>query len=181
VSEWRSYETVYKGPTDRRLQHILAIVTNDEELTHYVSKTVDVLRARDVQVDVVVAVGESTASGVEQLGLTSLDLPADGDLRDAFVERIRGVRPDVVVGPDPTPVLRRHPDSRAVAQAVLDAAWPYAGADRDERLGQPHAVKEAWLYGGPSPDLFLRIDEQTEEKFAQVDLRERHREPKEPS
>jgi LmbE family N-acetylglucosaminyl deacetylase len=100
----------------------------------------------------------------------------------------------VVVTVDPTPVLRQHPDHRAVARASMDAAWPYAGADGAyPEHGAPAHPKEAWVYAGPAPDMFVRFEgavqsrlaelngshAPTEEKFAQIDLRDRSSEGKE--
>jgi LmbE family N-acetylglucosaminyl deacetylase len=153
------YDTLFKGPADRRLRRVLVIATTARELTRHCDGTLAVLRERGVHVGLLVVTGPDST-----LGFTPLALPAEAELRDALVERIRAERPDVVVAPDPTPMLRQHPDQRRVARCALDAAWPYAGA------GGP---KEAWVYGGPAPDLFVDRADGGEERFAQVDFRER--------
>jgi LmbE family N-acetylglucosaminyl deacetylase len=145
------HDTLFKGPGDRRLRRVLAIATTAEELARHCSATLDALGER---AQTLVVVGGD-------LGYEPLALPGEDELRDVLVARIRAVSPDVVIAPDPTPMLRRHPDTRRVARAALDAAWPYSGV-----------VKEAWVYGGPAPDLFVDGPD-GEERFAQVDLRER--------
>jgi LmbE family N-acetylglucosaminyl deacetylase len=143
------YETLFKGPGDRRLRRVLVIATSTEELRRHCAATLEALGDR------------ATVIVVRDLGYPPLGLPAEDELRAMLVERIREAHPDVVISPDPTPMLRRHPDTRRVAQAALDAAWPYSGV-----------VKEAWVYGGPAPDLFVD-GPGGEERFAQVDFRER--------
>jgi LmbE family N-acetylglucosaminyl deacetylase len=143
------YETLFKGPGDRRLRRVLVIATTAEELAHHCEATLAVLGER------------ASVLIVRELGYAPLALPGVDELRDLLVERIRAADPDVVISPDPTPMLRQHPDTRRVARAALDAAWPYSGV-----------VKEAWVYGGPAPDLFVD-GPAGEERFAQVDFRER--------
>lgn len=125
-------------------------------------------------------------SGVELLGLPSLQLESRAvSLRELLAERIRVTRPNVVIGVDPTPRLLQHPDHRVVARSTLDAAWPYAA--NDPATADPYQPSEAWLYSGPAPDLFVRIDadlraelsmitgaeHSPEETFTQIDLRSR--------
>ena len=38
---------------------------------------------------------------------------------------------------------------------------------------RPGGPKEAWVYGGPAPDLFVDTPDGGEERFAQVDFRDR--------
>jgi LmbE family N-acetylglucosaminyl deacetylase len=148
------YDTLFKGPGDKRLRRVLVIATTAGELARHCSGTLSVLRERGVHVAVV----DVTS------GFGPLALPGEDELRGLLVERIRAERPDVVVAPDPTPMLRQHPDQRRVARCALDAAWPYAGSA---------GPKEAWVYGGPAPDLFVDAPDGHEERFAQVDFRER--------
>jgi LmbE family N-acetylglucosaminyl deacetylase len=151
VPEPHHYDTLFKGPGDRRLRRVLAIATTTAELDRHCSATLAVLGERAATL-VVVGTG---------LGYRPLALPGEDELRELLVERIQAAQPDVVICPDPTPMLRQHPDVRRVARCALDAAWPYSGV-----------VKEAWVYGGPAPDLFVD-GECGEERFAQVDFRER--------
>lgn len=146
------YDTLFKGPGDRRLRRVLAIATTADELTRHCTATLAALGERAATL--VVVGGE--------LGYEPLALPGEDELRDLLVVRIRAARPDVVISPDPTPMLRQHPDVRRVARCALDAAWPYSGVP-----------KEAWVYGGPAPDLFVDVPGGGEERFAQVDFRDR--------
>jgi hypothetical protein len=202
-SDWQSYETLYKGATDRRLRHVLVVATDAEELTQYCTGTLEVLAACAVRADLVVIVGQAAemdvdtppAASLEQLGHTSLELPPEADLRRELVARIRSLRPDVVITADPRPRLRQHPDQRATGRAALDAAWPYAASTSPAAgSGVPHQVNEAWLYATHAPDLFVRVgvavdegrvadagEPHREEPFAQVDLRNRSINPKEPA
>jgi LmbE family N-acetylglucosaminyl deacetylase len=143
------YETLFKGPGDRRLRRVLAIATTAAELRRHCAVTLAQLGER---ADTLI---------VADLGYAPLALPGEDELRDILVARMRDARPDVVISPDPTPMLRQDPDTRRVARAALDAAWPYSGV-----------VKEAWVYGGPAPDLFVD-GPWGEERFAQVDFRDR--------
>jgi hypothetical protein len=177
---WTGYETLYQGPSDARLARLLVVAVDEEGLARHCARTVALLTGRDVRVDAVLVVGEGGpvvgrlgCSDLTLLGHEPLELPGPDELRAELVREIRRHRPEVVISVDPTPMLRRHPDERRVARAALDAAWPYAGAAAVHAgCGEPHQPKEAWLYGGPAPDLFVRLAE-GEERFAQVDLRDR--------
>jgi hypothetical protein len=138
-----TYDTLFKGPGDRRLRRVLVIATTEGELARYCAGTLTVLRERGVHV------------GVLALAHAPLALPGEDQLRGHFVDRIVAERPDVVIAPDPTPMLRQHPDQRRVARCAVDAAWPYAGAA---------GPKEAWVYGGPAPDLFVDLPDGGEER-----------------
>jgi LmbE family N-acetylglucosaminyl deacetylase len=199
----QGYETVFNGAGDRRLRHALLILAHAADLLRYCAGTTLALTGRGARVDLLVvadavaplplaadclvaAVGVNCATFLRH---RSLELPDDADLRSELVRHIRRLRPQLVVAPDPTPMLRMHPDHRAVARAALDAAWPYAGAaDVVAEPDAAHQPLEAWLYGGPAPDLFVSVDEAlrtklaeiaggspavTEERFAQVDFRPR--------
>ena len=193
---WQSYETLFKGVGDRRLRHVLVIAAHLEDLLRYCAGTVLVLTRRNVRVDLLVVAGDEP--GAHELGVSdarglahrALALPDEDTLRGELVRHIRLVQPEVVVTVDPTPVLRQHPDHRRVARAALDAAWPYAGAAQAHPdAGPAHQPKEAWLYSGPEPDLFVPLDDELretlaglgrpdwqdtpEERFVQVDFRPR--------
>ena len=89
------------------------------------------------------------------------------ELRGELVREIRASRPDLLLTFDPTPGYRFHPDHRVVGRVALDAAWPSA---RDPlsypNLGPPHETKEAWCFGGGSPDLVVDVRPQLEGKIA---------------
>ncbi len=189
------YETLYNGAGDRRLRHVLIIVADLVDVQRFCAGTARLLLERGVEVRLLaVSPGEASIEArmraiVDGLGFADtvllghrpLELPAPEELRSTFVRHIRVLRPELVITVDPTPMLRQHPDYRRVARAALDAAWPYAGAATAyPEHGAAHEPKEAWLYAGPAPDIFVTVGEDTgdpgsyEERFAQVDLRDRH-------
>lgn len=116
------------------------------------------------------------------LGLASveiLDFP-DGDLRNTaelrlcLVERIRRIRPDTVVGHDPTAVFFgdryvNHPDHRELGWASLDAVTPGAGGARYyPGAGAPHTVAQMLLSGTLEPDLVVDIGGSLDAKIRAV-------------
>jgi LmbE family N-acetylglucosaminyl deacetylase len=105
------------------------------------------------------------------LGVTqvhSLEVP-DGDvtnseeLRSTLVGLIRGVRPEVVLGPDPTAtyfggVYVNHRDHRETGWALLDAAAPAAAMPLyfpDQ--GPAHQVSWLLLSGTHEPDVAIDV------------------------
>jgi LmbE family N-acetylglucosaminyl deacetylase len=88
------------------------------------------------------------------------------ELREAIVREIRRVRPQIILTHDPTVVYTaghiNHPDHRAVGTATLDSVYPTA-RDRlnflhHERDGlRPHKVKEVYLWGSASPNVWIDI------------------------
>lgn len=89
------------------------------------------------------------------------------ELRRAITACIRRYKPDVVICQLPQRDLNgmmfvQHPDHLATGEATLAAIYPSA-RDRmtfPELLSQglePHAVREVWIVGTPSPDHFVDI------------------------
>lgn len=115
---------------------------------------------------------EEVRAAAEVLGLAGYELLGfpDGEidntlaLREVLVARIRALRPDVVVGPDPTAVFFgdsyvNHHDHREVGWAVLDACAPAAASPLyfpDQ--GAPHQVGEVWLSGTLEPDVWVDVE-----------------------
>jgi LmbE family N-acetylglucosaminyl deacetylase len=97
------------------------------------------------------------------MGFADGELGDDPALRGRLVELVRSVRPEVVVGPDPTAVFFgatyvNHRDHRAVGWAVLDAVAPAAANPHYfPTHGPPHAVGELWLSGTLQPDTWVDI------------------------
>jgi len=104
--------------------------------------------------------------GVNQVH--SLEVP-DGDvtnsdeLRSTLVGLIRGVRPDVVLGPDPTAtffggVYVNHRDHRETGWALLDAAAPAAAMPLYyPSQGPAHQVSWLLLSGTHEPDVAIDV------------------------
>lgn len=97
------------------------------------------------------------------LGHPDGELDARLALRAEVVALVRAIRPDVVVGPDPTAVFFgssyvNHCDHRAVGWVVLDAVAPAAANPHyfPER-GPAHSVHALWLSGTLQPDVWVDI------------------------
>jgi LmbE family N-acetylglucosaminyl deacetylase len=95
----------------------------------------------------------------------------DGGLEDTIlfrgqiVREIRRHRPEVVICIDPyRSVSHTHRDHRMSGQVALDAAFSYAWSHLHfpEQITQeglePHQVKEAYLWGSETPDVFVDIE-----------------------
>lgn len=108
------------------------------------------------------------------LGFVDGELQVTMDLRRAVTREVRRVRPDVLVGPDPSRLWARgeyinHPDHRAAGEAVLCAVNPDAPTRPqfpellDEGL-EPFEVPALWL-GAEEADTFIDISETLEIKL----------------
>ena len=101
------------------------------------------------------------------LGYTDGTLEPTLGLRRDLTRVIRRFRPDIVVTGDPTVryyghEYLNHADHRAVASAALDAVFPSAEtrAIFPELLAEglePHKVKQVFISGSLSPDVFVDI------------------------
>ena len=101
----------------------------------------------------------------------------DGELEDStlfrsqVVREIRRHKPDIIFGIDPyRSVSHTHRDHRKSGQMALDAAYSYAWSYlhfpeqiTDEGL-EPHKVREAYLWGSETPDVFVDISDYMEMK-----------------
>ena len=110
------------------------------------------------------------ASGVFGAKETVFLAHRDGELensrlfRSQVVREIRRHRPDVVFGIDPyRSVSHTHRDHRMSGQVAIDASYSYAWSylhfpeQITEEGLRPHRVKEAYLWGSESPDVFVDI------------------------
>ncbi len=123
-----------------------------------------------------------TAAAAELLGFAGhfhLDyadgeLPDDLDLRAAIVRRVRELRPEVVLCPDPTAVFFgdayfNHRDHRVTGWAALDAVAPAAGnphyfADQVAEGLAVHRVRTLYLSGTLEPNCWVDISDVLERK-----------------
>lgn len=95
------------------------------------------------------------------------------EFREEIVRLIKRHRPDVVLTVDPLRRPFQHRDHRITGQVVLDAVFPAA---RDhlyypEHKAQgllPHKVREVYLWGSDSPDLFIDISDDFPNKVSAV-------------
>jgi LmbE family N-acetylglucosaminyl deacetylase len=114
-------------------------------------------------VEVERAIGALGLAGHELLGWADGEVDNDAVLRRALVSRVRALRPDVVVCPDPTAVFFgssyvNHRDHRMVGWATLDAVVHEARSPHYfPDAGAPWAVSEVWLSGSLEPDTWVDI------------------------
>jgi LmbE family N-acetylglucosaminyl deacetylase len=124
---------------------------------------------------------EVSASGKELgvfahhwLGFADGEVEDSPELRRLLVGLVRGLRPDAVIGPDPTAVFFgsgyvNHHDHRAVGWAVLDAVAPAAGSPHYfPEAGPPFQVPLLYLSGTLEPDAWVDISSSIEAKVAAV-------------
>lgn len=123
------------------------------------------------------------AESAEAVGLASLRVlgASDGELderpgfRGELVELIRSVRPDVVLGHDPTAVFFgqdyfNHRDHRVAGWTLLDALSPSAVLPHYyPEAGPPHQVATAYLSATLEPDVWVDISEVVDRKVAAVE------------
>ncbi|MCU4183705.1 PIG-L family deacetylase [Acidiferrimicrobium sp. IK] len=108
------------------------------------------------------------------LGFLDGELDDGPELRGRLVELVRRVRPDLVVGPDPTAVFFgasyvNHRDHRAVGWALLDAVAPAAANPHYfPGSGPAHAVTSLWLSGTLHPDVWVDISATVDRKAEAV-------------
>ena len=98
------------------------------------------------------------------------------DLRRAVTRQVRRIRPDVLVGQDPSRLWNRsrnyvnHPDHKAVGEVVLNAIMPDAPtrvqfAELEGEGLEPFEVPALWL-GAEDADTYVDITETLELKLA---------------
>ncbi len=125
---------------------------------------------------------EELAAAAEVVGLASHqslemqdgELHNTAELRSELVAWIRRLRPEVVLGHDPTAVFFaqhyfNHHDHRELGWALLDALSPAAALPHyfPER-GPAHQVQVAYLSGTLDPDVFVDVSETIDVKVAAV-------------
>ena len=102
-------------------------------------------------------------AGHEMLDRPDGELDDEAELRGQLVALVRGLRPDIVLCPDPEVLIVggayvNHRDHRVVGSVALDAVAPAARMPLYfPEAGPPHAVREVWLSGSLDPDLHVDI------------------------
>ncbi len=108
------------------------------------------------------------------LGYRDGEMEVDASLRGRLVEQIRQVRPDVVVGPDPTAVFFgsqyiNHRDHRVVGWATIDAVAPAAANPHYfAHLGPAHRPRVLYLSGTLEPNVWVDISDSLDAKAAAI-------------
>jgi len=115
---------------------------------------------------------------IDFLGHPDGALENDGALRAELIARIRAVRPEVVIAPDPTAVFFgdsyvNHHDHRALGWAVLDVAGSMAGgALYEPDAGAPHQVATLLLAGTLEPDTWVDVEGALDAKLTALQCHE---------
>ncbi|MGH2927397.1 MAG: PIG-L deacetylase family protein, partial [Solirubrobacteraceae bacterium] len=109
------------------------------------------------------------------MGATDGELDRRSTLVGELVALVRSLRPEIVLGHDPTAVFFgqdyfNHRDHRAAGWALLDALSPSAARPHYfPRAGPPHQVSATYLSGTLEPDVWVDISETVEVKAAAVE------------
>lgn len=102
-------------------------------------------------------------ASVENLDIADGEVESAHSLRATLVARIRELRPEIVIGHDPTAIFFgqdyfNHVDHRAAGWALLDAVAPATSLPHYfPDAGAPHQVSEVLLSGTLEPDVFVDI------------------------
>ncbi len=111
----------------------------------------------------------------QNLGMTDGELVNCHELRAVLVGWIRRLRPEAVLGHDPTAVFFgqhyfNHHDHRELGWALLDALSPGAALPHyHPERGPAHQVQVAYLSGTLEPDVFVDVTETIDAKVAAVE------------
>lgn len=133
----------------------------------------DLARARAVEMAAAAAVVGVRTHRV--LGAADGDLDEREGLREELVGLVRALRPDAVLGHDPTAVFFgqeyfNHRDHRVAGWALLDALSPSAALPHYyPEAGPPHQVGTVYLSGTLEPDVWVDISSTVETKAAAVE------------
>jgi LmbE family N-acetylglucosaminyl deacetylase len=111
----------------------------------------------------------------QNLGMSDGELVNCDELRAVLVGWIRRLRPEAVLGHDPTAVFFgqhyfNHHDHRELGWALLDALSPAAALPHyHPERGPAHQVQVAYLSGTLEPDVFVDVSETIDAKVAAVE------------
>lgn len=109
------------------------------------------------------------------LGWADGELGDGSDLRGELVGIVRSLRPEVVLGHDPTAVFFgqdyfNHRDHRAAGWALLDALAPAAALPHYfPGTGPPHQASVAYFSGTLEPDVWIDVSATVDLKVAAVE------------
>ncbi len=149
--------------------HVL-ILTRGEKGSHDPDVDRDELAARR-RAEIAAAGKVLGVAGQEQLGIDDGELVNSPGVREQIVAAVRGVRPDVVVCPDPTAVVFgdtyfNHSDHRVAGWATLDAVSPAAGNPHYfPSAGPAHPVGVVLLSGTLEPNVWVDVTTSLEAKI----------------
>ncbi len=133
----------------------------------------ELARRRAAELDA--AAGKIGLASHRVLGAPDGELDRRPTLLGELVAVVRSLRPEVVLGHDPTAVFFgqeyfNHRDHRAAGWALLDALSPSAALPLYfPDAGPPHQVSTTYLSGTLEPDVWVDVSETIETKAAAVE------------
>lgn len=92
------------------------------------------------------------------------ELPYGAEVRRRILGVIRGVKPDVVMAPDPWLMYEAHPDHRHGGLLTLEAVM-FSPLPLFDRGSQPHSVRTVVLYYTAKPNYLHPVDRTFERKL----------------
>jgi LmbE family N-acetylglucosaminyl deacetylase len=150
--------------------HVVVCTRGDKGSSDPGTDPDDLARVRAAEAEAAAAV--MGLAGHEILGYPDGEIDNTVELRHQLVERIRRLRPEVVVGPDPTAVFFgdsyvNHHDHREVGWALLDACVPMSGSPLYfPDAGAAYVVSSVLLSGTLVADTWVDIADQIDAKVA---------------
>lgn len=157
---------------------VLCVVTNGSHGSNDPSvKREDLIAAREQEQQAAAKI--TGVKDIVFLGYEDCHVADSHDLRRDMIREMRRLKPDVVIGPDPTTFFFaqryiNHPDHRYVGQALCAALSPgvttvpiYRSELYDKGF-EPHEVKAALFAMSPDPDLYIDITDSIEKKIEAI-------------
>ncbi len=151
----------------------LIIVCDGAKGSHDPSTSIETLREQRAH-ELATAANLLSVSSVNCLQYRDGEFSNDASLRATLVREIRRLRPDVVLGPDPTAtffdgVYVNHRDHREAGWALLDAVAPASAMPLYfPDAGAPHVVRHLLLSGTHDPDVVVDMGSCVEDKVNAV-------------
>jgi LmbE family N-acetylglucosaminyl deacetylase len=152
--------------------HVCVCAAGDKGSSDVATDPSELVERRRQEVDA--AAHALGVAQVHRLDYGDGELDDAKDLRARLVALVRQIRPDAVIGPDPTAVYFgqryvNHRDHRAVGWAILDAVAPAAGNPHYyPEAGPAHRVSVLYLSGTLDPDVWVDISPTIDRKAAAI-------------
>lgn len=153
--------------------HLVVCTDGGRGTTDPTLRPVDLARERVKEME---AAAAALGLGTQRvLGAADGDLDQRAELRGELVSLVRALRPEAVLGHDPTAVFfgqeyYNHRDHRVAGWALLDAVAPSAALPHYfPEAGPAHQVRTVYLSGTLEPDVFVDISDTVDVKAAAVE------------
>jgi len=158
----------------KRGAHVeLVIVCDGAKGSHEADTDVATLRTRRAD-ELKTAASLLGLSDVQCLGIPDGEVTNSMEFRERLVRLVRSVKPDCVLGPDPTAtffdgVYVNHRDHRELGWALLDAVAPAAAMPLYfPQTGPAHQVQTLLLSGTHEPDVVVDVASSLDDKVKAV-------------